>query len=122
MPDNVTATPFSQAWRQVTVGGGSNIQVATLTSLGGVRRHYYKDNSAVDPQDTGDQRSFGDSGFEVTNPTSKLFTITTGQYFVPAAQGNQGATYNQYFLNPLQVTTTAEAQFRTYLPAMTKQN
>ena len=120
VPDNVTATPFNQAWRQVTVGNGSNIQVATLTSLGGTRHHYYKDNSAVDPQDTGDQRSFGDSGFEVTNPTSKLFTITTGQYFIPAAQGNQGATYNQYFLNPLQVTATAESQFQTYLPTLSR--
>ncbi|MCB0254439.1 MAG: hypothetical protein KDI55_12005, partial [Anaerolineae bacterium] len=57
VPDNVTQTPFTQAWRQVTVGAGSNIQVAKLTELGGVQKHYYKDNSAVDPQDTGDQRS-----------------------------------------------------------------
>ena len=70
----------------------------------------------------GDQRSFGDSGFEVTSPTSKNFTITTGQYFIPAAQGNQGATYNQYFLNPLQVTTAVESRYQTYLPAMAKQN
>ena len=122
VPDNVAQTPFNQAWRQVTVGGGSNIQVAKLTELGGVRKHYYKDDSAVDPQDTGDQRSFGDSGFEVTSPTSKNFTITTGQYFIPAGQGNQGATYNQYFLNPLQVTTAVESRYQTYLPAMAKQN
>lgn len=122
VPDNVAQTPFNQAWRQVTVGAGSNIQVAKLTELGGVRKHYYKDNSAVDPQDTGDQRSFGDSGFEVTDPTSKNFTITTGQYFIPAAQGNQGATYNQYFLNPLQVTTAVEGLYQTYLPAMARHN
>ncbi|MCB0254438.1 MAG: hypothetical protein KDI55_12000, partial [Anaerolineae bacterium] len=90
--------------------------------LGGVQKHYYKDNSAVDPQDTGDQRSFGDSGFEVTDPTSRNFTITTGQYFIPAAQGNQGALYNEYFLNPLHVSTTVETQFHSFLPVLEKQN
>ena len=122
VPDNVTQTPFTQAWRQVTVGAGSNIQVAKLTELGGVQKHYYKDNSAVDPQDTGDQRSFGDSGFEVTDPTSRNFTITTGQYFIPAAQGNRGALYNEYFLNPLHVSTTVETQFHSFLPVLEKQD
>lgn len=117
-PDAVAQTPFTRAWRQITVGGGSNIMVARLTGLGGTRKHYYKDNAAVDPQDTGDQRSIGDSGFEVANPTSENFTIETGQYFLPAAQGNKGATYFQYFENPLQVVAVAEAQFSTYLPAM----
>lgn len=120
-PDNVAQTPFNQAWRQVTVGAGSHIQTAKLTELGGTRKHYHKDDAAIDPQDTGDQRSIGDSGFEVTSPTSKLFTITTGQYFIPAAQGNQGATYHQYFLNPLQVVAIPEAQFKTFLPAVARQ-
>jgi hypothetical protein len=120
VPDSVAATPFNQAWRQVTVGAGANIQVARLNELGGTRRHYYKDNAAVDPSDTGDQRSIGDSGFEVTMPDSENFTIITAQYFLPAAAGNQGSTYNQYFLNPLQVSATAEAEYRLYLPTLLK--
>lgn len=124
VPDNVAQTPFNQAWRQVTVGAGSNIQVAKLAELGGTRKHYYKDNSAIDPQDTGDQRSIGDSGFEVVNPTSVDFTLVTGQYFIPASQGNQGATYNQYFLNPLQVATTVEtaAAQHLYMPVIVRNN
>ncbi|MEZ4767688.1 MAG: hypothetical protein R2844_04605 [Caldilineales bacterium] len=34
VPDNVAQTPFSQAWRQITVGAGSNIQVAEADRTG----------------------------------------------------------------------------------------
>ncbi|MFN2165401.1 MAG: hypothetical protein ACK2U9_03985, partial [Anaerolineae bacterium] len=122
VPDDVLPTPFDQAWRQVTVGEGSNIQVGQLGQIGGDQMHYYKDSLLLDPEDTGDLRSYGDSGFDILNPATEVFTLTTGQFFVPASMGNQGATYYQYFQNPLQVAVTPVYQYRSFLPALMAQD
>ncbi|MGH7450941.1 MAG: T9SS type A sorting domain-containing protein, partial [bacterium] len=59
------------------------------------RRLYYKDSSAVDNDDTGDKKSFGDSGLQVTsstNITGSLSFNSTTYYLgnnVPAGIGDQ---------------------------------
>ncbi|MEA3334600.1 MAG: hypothetical protein U9R25_01730, partial [Chloroflexota bacterium] len=121
VPDSVQPTPFNQAWRQVTVGDGSNIQMASLDELGGTPYHYYQDDSTGDGDDTGDLRSFGDSGFGVTNPGSENFSLVTGQFFIPASEGNQGATYYEYFQDPLEVSAVPVRQYKTYLPLQIKE-
>lgn len=119
VPDVVPPTPFAQPWRQVSLASGTIVQVADVSGAGGAPAHYYKDDSTVDPNDTGDKRSFGDSGVVVTAPTARSFTVVSSQYIVAGQPGNQGAAFLAAFNNPLVVTpqlqrwTLAQA---VYLP------
>jgi len=110
VPDVVPATPFTQPWRQVSLASGTVIQVADVSGAGGTPAHYYKDDSAIDPKDTGDQRSFGDSGVAVSAPTAQSFTVTSAQYIVAGQPGNQGAAFLAAFDNPLLVTPQLQQQ------------
>lgn len=119
VPDTVPPTPFTQPWRQVSLASGTIVQVADVSGAGGTLAHYYKDDSATDPKDTGDKQSFGDSGVVVTTPTALSFTVVSSQYIVAGQPGNQGAAFLSAFNHPLIVTpqlqrwTLAQA---VYLP------
>lgn len=119
VPDAVPATPFTQPWRQVSLDSGTIVQVADISGAGGTPAHYYKDDSAIDSADTGDQQSFGDSGVLVSAPRSQSFMVTSVQYIVAGQPGNQGTAFLAAFNNPLTVTpqlqrwTLAQA---VYLP------
>ncbi|MCB0211364.1 MAG: hypothetical protein KDJ52_18645 [Anaerolineae bacterium] len=102
-PDPVKATPLNTPWRQVSLNSGTTIQVFDLEDVSGTVSYYYKDNSATDSNDTGDQKSYGDSGIKISNPTSKKLTYLSIQYILSGKQGNKGATYYQYVNNPLEV-------------------
>ncbi len=116
VPDVVPSTPFTQPWRQVSLDSGTIVQVADVSGAGGTPAHYYKDDSTVDPDDTGDQQSFGDSGVVVTAPTARSFTVISSQYIVAGQPGNQGAAFLAAFNNPLLVTP--QLQRRTWPQAV----
>ena len=108
--DSVAETPFTQAWRQVSLSSGTMIQVTDLSGLGGFPRHYYKDDATVDAQDTGDGKSFGDSGFLIVNPSGKIFTFDSNLYFLSGAQQNRGSEYFSLYDNPIVVTATVQGE------------
>jgi subtilisin family serine protease len=116
--DTVPATPFVNAWRQVSLDDGTTIQVVDLGALDGTPSHYYRDDgvTVVDGADTGDQRSFGDSGVRVISPTATLFTVESAQFVLPGRQANRGAEFYAYFRNPLLVSIRAEGEQYVYLP------
>ncbi len=131
VPDVVPPTPFTQPWRQVSLASGTVVSLTMLLSMlplfgsdglralldvGGEPAHYYKDDSTIDPNDTGDQRSFGDSGVVVTAPTARSFTVISSQYIVAGQPGNQGAAFLAAFNNPLLVTP--QLQRRTWPQAV----
>lgn len=73
-----------------------------LSLGGGSISNYYKDDSSPDSGDTGDQKSYGDSGIVASNPSGEL-SFTMENYILPASQPNIGATYQRYKDNPLQL-------------------
>lgn len=112
-PDSVPGG-LSHAWRQVSLDDGTMVQVIDPDNPGGTLSHYYKDDSTIDPDDTGDQQSYGDSGLKVTNPTVKVLTVHSVQYILAGRQGNRGEEFYQNFHNPLQVSTRLQALHHSY--------
>ena len=116
--DVIGTTPLIHSWRQVSLANGTIIQVADIDSAGGTPSHYYKDDSAVDSKDTGDQMSYGDSGVVVTLPTAKSFTIVTAQYILPGQQPNRGEEFYNNYNAALTFTAQLETSLgrKVYLP------
>lgn len=103
MPDPaVGLDPFSPWW-QVSGETGTLMQVANSSGLGGTQTSYYKDDATIDTDDTGDQRSYGDTGIEVDSPNDTIDYRTT-LYVLPPDQDNVGEQYAAYFAEPLEVT------------------
>ncbi len=73
-PDAVPEAPVP-AWREVTFTAGRLALLSAAVPAASGARVYYKDDAAIDAADTGDQRSFGDTG--VTAPTLREL-IETG--------------------------------------------
>jgi len=113
-PDSV---PTSQAadWSQVSGATGTIVRIMDFSGAGGTATTYYKDNSALDSSDTGDQMSYGDAGVRIDSPPTinKKFVFWNWNYILPANQTNVGATYRGYARNPLQVQATATQSFMT---------
>ena len=114
-PDTMAPSPLSPWW-EVAGGTGSLVQVGDSSLAGGTQTNYYKDDDTIEPTDTGDHKSYGDTGVRVDVPNPTVVYQMT--YFVlPADQPNVGARYATYVAHPLQVTTTAQGQLHhIYLP------
>ena len=108
-----TNPPDSLNWYMVRGNPGVFLVQMIVPVLGTTREFYYSDNSATNNDDTGDKRSYGDSGLRVTstsNITGSLsFNFTT--YYLgndsPADIGDQLKTQTQ---NPVQVTATRQTR------------
>lgn len=104
--DSVLSTP-ANAWLQISGGQGSVVQVMDVALGGGTLSNYYKDDQALDPDDTGDGQSFGDAGLRVDTPSGQV-ELGMFVFALEPAQPNVGATYQGYLANPLEVTVTAQ--------------
>lgn len=118
-PDAVPETPFSP-WRQVSHATGTLIVAADLSTVGGTQRNYYKDNATADPDDTGDGRSYGDTGFFVEDPNEALI-LDTSLLVLPPATGDVGEAYAALLATPPVLTVSSQARagppdHRLYLP------
>ena len=121
--DTVPITPTS-SWWQLSTDSGTLVQVTDTSLMGGEQTNYYLDDSVWDPEDTGDQRSYGDTGVYIATPQDPL-TYTFSIYFLPGTEPNVGATYEDFFTHPLSATTllqelagrTLESEYiRSYTP------
>jgi hypothetical protein len=102
--DAVTTSPHSR-WNQITSITGTVVNVSQVPSgLGGTQSTYYKDDDGIDSKDTGDQRSYGDAGFQVQDPNPGTHTVTGYSYFLTGTTSNVGELFTAYFDNPLQVS------------------
>ncbi|MEA3406972.1 MAG: hypothetical protein U9R48_02685 [Chloroflexota bacterium] len=117
--DPVALTPVS-TWWQVSGETGTLVQVADLSGVGGTKTNYYKDDDALDDKDTGDQRSYGDTGIEVISPRGNI--VYSSQYAIlPPNQPNLGSDGVDRLLQPLQVETTMGGPVvHLYLPVVMK--
>ncbi|GAB4577990.1 MAG: hypothetical protein Fur0022_07220 [Anaerolineales bacterium] len=102
-PDTLTITPAAE-WQQISGPDGTMITMVALPdSLAGMST-YFKDNSAIDPDDTGDQMSYGDHGFQVSDPPqNQTFDLLIQTVFLQGNQPNVGATYFNAYLNPIDI-------------------
>jgi hypothetical protein len=103
-PDVVAITPLSPWW-QVSGDTGTVVQVTDASGTGGTQVNYYKDDASLDPDDTGDGRSYGDTGIEIT-PLGATVAYRSAMFVLPAGMQNVGAAYAAYAANPLLVTAT----------------
>jgi len=103
--DSISATPVA-AWWEVSGARGSVVQVAYITAGGATVNNYYLDLQDIDPEDTGDQQSFGDAGYRLDYPDG-IITLSIANYVLPPNQGNVGGTYAQYYSHPLQASAAA---------------
>ena len=123
--DTVPTTPRVD-WYQVisnTGPGGFVLTVPNINPSGGTISNYYRDNSATDLTDTGDQKSFGDAGLRIDTP-GQLIKLTLVTYILPPSiTTNVGATYFNQVKNPLMATTAIQRfgfNFDTFLPIILK--
>lgn len=92
---------------------GTLIAIGDVTGVGGTASLYYKDNGTFDSGDTGDGRSFGDTGIQISNPNVGSYPNLVGPtWYLPANLGNVGAQYKSYTQNPLTLAGTAQ----TFIP------
>jgi hypothetical protein len=107
-PDSIAATPVSR-WFQISHNTGRFIQITDPSPVGGTQNNFYLDNrNADDSPDSSTTNgvqsgSFGNSGFLFTGSINKSFALRTQFVALPASLTNVGATYESYYLNPLQV-------------------
>ncbi len=109
--DSVPATPALD-WYQVngdTSGpGGVVFAFPIVEASGGSFSNYYKDDSALDPDDTGDQRSYGDAGLTVSDPGERIEIALVAYILPPGMSENAGSTYFSWAETPLLATVTAQ--------------
>jgi hypothetical protein len=112
--DAISTTPRFD-WFQINGGaagpGGLVMTFPRLDARGGTALNYYKDNGTIDSADTGDQRSYGDSGLRINGPYSTpaiiSFTLTT-YILPPGSNTNVGAGYFARAAQPLQTSVGQE--------------
>jgi hypothetical protein len=130
VPDVIATTPPID-WFQVNgsaAGPGGLVGIIpSVDTSGGTVSNYYKDNSAIDPSDTGDRRSYGDAGLFINNPGPIISFTLVAYVLPPGTTANVGATYFSRANNPLAATTAAQSFassapdcLRVYVPAVMK--
>jgi len=121
-PDTVAQTPLSK-WGQVSHTSGRLVQVVDSAAVGGTQKNYYKDDGTVVSSDTGDQRSYGDTGILFEGSLNETFTLLSSFFVLSPGGGgpnNVGETYETYFFNPLQVFSRVQGKPPLYLPIIFK--
>jgi hypothetical protein len=132
VPDAISTTPrlnWFQVNGEAAGPGGLVMAFPRLDARGGTVLNYYRDNGALDANDTGDQRSFGDSGLRINGPYAApaiiSFTLTT-YVLPPGSSTNVGAGYFARAAQPLQIESTVQCYapagscLRIHLPLVTR--
>jgi hypothetical protein len=119
----VPISPLS-SWMQVSGSHGSVVRATDISNniIGSVE-NYYRDDLEADPFDTGDQQSFGDSGFvAVFSPDQTEYgqlEVKMTVYFLGPNLPNIGDTYSGYTNHPLQVEANSqEFLMAQYFPVL----
>jgi len=110
----ITDPPDGLNWFMVTGNPGTFVVLMNVPLLGAQRQLYYKDDASVVSDDTGDKKSYGDSGLRITSSTSITgsFSFDFTTYYLGKNQiVDVGDQFRQRALNPLQVK--AEEQSNT---------
>ncbi len=123
-PDSVADIPFS-TWTQISHSSGRFIQTGNPAPAGGTAKSFYRDNSSPESNDTGEAGSYGDSGFLVEGSLNSVFSIESSLFVLPPSGGgtdNVGASYAEFFSNPLIIVSRLIGGQSVYLPIIKKNN
>jgi hypothetical protein len=119
VPDGISTTPASR-WAQVDSAAGGVVRVSNLAAnLGASQSTYYKDDATFDEDDTGDQLSYGDAGFQASDLNPGTYSLVMHTCFLSGTVGNVGQAYVQMYDHPLQVDLKPLLRF-VYLPVVVK--
>lgn len=116
MDDSPTGSPIN-LWTQISGADGSTVQVIDVSVGGGTVENYYKDDSSVDPTDTGDQQSFADAGIRINNPSGTA-SLRFLEFILGPDQPNVGSSYRNLYENPLEMTVQEQTLQNVYLPVV----
>jgi hypothetical protein len=132
VPETISTTPRIE-WFQVNGGsagpGGMVMTIPRVDPHGGTVINYYKDNGVIDADDTGDQRSYGDSGLRINGPfvSPAIISFTLVAYILPPGSNtNAGASYFARAGQPLRAEVASQCYapagscLTLYLPLVTK--
>lgn len=106
LPDNVPTSPPAN-WVQVSGAAGGLVTVGDIDPANGTLQNYYKDQATPDPNDKGDNRSYGDAGFRLDDPNG-LIAVNQLLYILPGNSGNVGQLYQNLAANPITIETMIE--------------
>jgi hypothetical protein len=125
--------PAVPDWYETAGALGGLVTVLAVDPGNGLSSNYYRDDSAVDPEDTGDGRSYGDAGLQIAAPNGStsigLVTIAQTSYILPGGSGNVGESYEARVETPLLVATAEqlfegdpepEPVWHVYLPVVVR--
>lgn len=114
--DTIIDTPTdSLNWWMVTGNPGSVVVLMKVPRIGTSRKLYYKDNATMETNDTGDKKSYGDSGVLITSTGSITgsFSFDFTNYYLGKIESHQavdtGDQFKQCALNPMQVTALEQS-------------
>lgn len=107
MPDAVPGSPLP-AWRELSFPMGRLLILTRPGEKAAKASAYYKDDAALDGNDTGDGQSWGDAGVFAPDAESLLAAGFPGEMVVlPAGSSVTAAGLAAQFLQPLQVVVTS---------------
>lgn len=97
-------------WMYISGSQGTIVHLFPLAkSVGGSRQLYYKDDSATDSQDTGDQKSYGDTGNDISGGITPPATFRYTGYFLSSDQPSSiGAQIAQFERSPFGMSATPQ--------------
>lgn len=81
-----------------------------MSTVGGTRKLYYADTMSKVSGDTGDNRSFGDTGIDISGGINPPFTMSYKGYFLSKDSTNSelGAKLAHYEKNPFQINAVPQ--------------
>jgi len=112
----ITSPPNGLNWFMLTGNPGTYLTLIDVPRLGTNREFYYKDNLATDINDSGDKKSYGDSGLLISSPAAgDTLSINFTTYYLD--NKDQTATFGEGFkeraLKPLQVAAVEQKRMTT---------
>lgn len=109
VPDTVGSTPVID-WFEAsgpTVGG--YVLTIPIFNIGaGAAENYYKDDSALDPLDTGDKFHYGDAGVSAADPSDVITFLLSAYVVPPGTAPNVGDEYFARVNTPITVAVTQQ--------------
>ncbi len=121
--DAVAATPRVDWFQASGAAGGMVVAFPIVNTGGGTVSNYYLDDSAIDTSDTGDQRSYSDSGLFIDSPGAVIDFSLVAFFLPPNSTTSVGQSYFDRISNPLTATTTTQVfgvDYEIYMPAVLK--
>ena len=103
-------------WSLITGNPGSALVLLKVPRIGQARKLYYKDNAAVDNTDTGDKKSYADTGVLITSTgtITGSFSFDFASYYLGKNQAASiGDEFKRRALSPMQVSATEQTRTST---------